>query len=1211
MTKTVKKRLQAVVALLVSLMIMVGIMPNDILQGQKVEAATTYRVWFNPYEISTKWASGEGNHPGLQGAELQSVKVKYSDSWQDMDNDSGSLYKYEASSASSSQLMFEMKYNNNKIYTTSSENFNNGYLYYINEGTAASEKTSGIHITSKSKETIISDPEPEPEPEQGEIKETASFTANFFDYYDDSQITNSGNGSTQGNLKVPYKSFNKAIKASDYGQNVSYPMYLGQFWFKGGDTNSSYYQQGSSSYKGGEIRAGNFVTRDADDNWTDSTDTLPNFKFRANLALRTERFGPSTVYNSVVQGLVDGIDGKVPTLQGKKVPYFDPTFVTGNNGKSYDTNFVFYKRKGASSTLTAGDTSGQDYYVFDSTKDIFLIDPSTGAVTKEKDASSTSQTKDIDGEVAFLPFNSAGNSGSGKNTNNYGFGTRLDINFKLTNTGTFDGQANGDPFLFRFKGDDDVWVFIDGVLVLDMGGAHREAEGEINFKTKEVAIGYYADVVNTASQTSSDLDVRSWSKDDQVMWGNTKTLEALGIKSYSTDGPINNPSDSGDSITSVLNNCCNGKQHTLTMFYMERGMLNSNLYVQFNMIQSHDPYTVREMTTFGSVNAGLLDATKKAAEYDVFKYTVSNTNNGATTVAAASDGVNYPIKGTLTRNNNGVTTTLNAQSSDGSTSYNFNGTAGVLKSVSYLWTDNKATLTDYTTGNTDLHSTANMTLSDTGVFPLMYGTDTDTSQAKFKGQFVRGTTVTATQLNDFMTTSSGSIGNGNPKIDTSGVSGYYMTTQKLYRISPTTNQSEEVTNSLSNGSFTYGSESDSVVDYTQYFINEVRTGSITVSKSLTQNDTDNPDYDYGFTITFSHIFGRDNNSISDYRTVVTSKGTLGVGGSFTLKKDESITIYGIPVGTGYSIQETTKPNDYSDEMFKNAATNTNISKTISGTVSGNGSSSGTGGIDLSFICVNTPPESQPETVDIGIIKRWYPLNSSTTLPDNIKFLLQKKSNGGDWEDVQKVTLHTSGTSNVTVKKYDDQNTEVTGSGAYEYAQWTLSTRITVPKDTDVQYRILEYSEGDKALILLNEGLYATDCKAYYKDGNNDTNVKALSAATYANNTELVAWLVDNKNLAANANESAIRDKVNTLTSADKDTLAAAHITANPVVDLSVKNEYIPMGTAMPKTGARGVYAIVTFGAFAITIAGVALLIYRKKLQTVNIYAVKGSEKKKE
>ena len=122
------------------------------------------------------------------------------------------------------------------------------------------------------------------------------------------------------------------------------------------------------------------------------------------------------------------------------------------------------------------------------------------------------------------------------------------------------------------------------------------------------------------------------------------------------------------------------------------------------------------------------------------------------------------------------------------------------------------------------------------------------------------------------------------------------------------------------------------------------------------------------------------------------------------------------------------------------------------------------------------------------------------------------------------------------------------------------------------YRLIEYGKDDSSLIYKNGGYYDDGCKAIYE---------------------------------AVLNESTVH--TNWVNAYEKTGTQTLYITNQHVEQTTVET---PSG-GMPKTGARGVYAIVTFGAFAITIAGVALLIYRKKLQTVNIYAVKGSEKPKE
>jgi len=144
------------------------------------------------------------------------------------------------------------------------------------------------------------------------------------------------------------------------------------------------------------------------------------------------------------------------------------------------------------------------------------------------------------------------------------------------------------------------------------------------------------------------------------------------------------------------------------------------------------------------------------------------------------------------------------------------------------------------------------------------------------------------------------------------------------------------------------------------------------------------------------------------------------------------------------------------------------------------------------------------------------------------------------------------------------------------------------------YRIREYGKDDAVFIYKDGGYYSQNFQAVYGAGTQASPVTNIGSANVGDTP---------------GTSPATSDLYKTVVVGGTDPSYTYTLT------LTIENKYsdvtVGEGQPLPKTGARGVYAIVTFGAFAITIAGVALLIYRKKLQTVNIYAVKGSEKPKE
>lgn len=390
------------------------------------------------------------------------------------------------------------------------------------------------------------------------------------------------------------------------------PLYFGQYWIKGEDA-TSYTDVSANSYG------------------------LTNFTWGANLAARpnTDSSG-STVDNGVeatpqfyaaALGLVDkklnsNEDGThVPTQGGIKLPYFDKEWLitTTYNNKAIaniieNVQFQFDK-KTVSGTIIANQNLNGDYYVFDSAVEDVYVAPD-GKFTKTSDTHIT----DTQDKAGFFPFNNT--ESTDKSTLNYGFGSRFDIPFTINEYGTVDGTENGDAVKFAFKGDDDVWVYVDGQLALDLGGAHKEAEGVIDFKAKKVYIRYaMAANTNTIKGGSSTIGIES----------KEYTFEQLGLK-WNSDG-----------------------EHTLTMFYMERGMINSNLYVQFNMavIPNENTLTIESKVDADNVNNGLKNQTLAVADSDVMRYTISNKGTGDDDVT--DSGLLYPTTDFIRRNNTTAT----------------------------------------------------------------------------------------------------------------------------------------------------------------------------------------------------------------------------------------------------------------------------------------------------------------------------------------------------------------------------------------------------------------------------------------------------------------------------------------------------------------------------------------------------------------------------
>lgn len=180
---------------------------------------------------------------------------------------------------------------------------------------------------------------------------------------------------------------------------------------------------------------------------------------------------------------------------------------------------------------------------------------------------------------------------------NYGFGTQFTIPFTVTENGR---NVDGTSMTFKFTGDDDVWVYIDGALVLDMGGAHCKAEGEINFATQMATITTGTSDAKLGNQPKAGGRVAA--KDN----GN-RTVDFKNITVKKSDGKT-------ISLADYMKE--SGKVHELKMYYMERGMWDSNMSISYSFVPLPSGLTLSKTLDTTDVNAGLKNAVQGLDKFD-------------------------------------------------------------------------------------------------------------------------------------------------------------------------------------------------------------------------------------------------------------------------------------------------------------------------------------------------------------------------------------------------------------------------------------------------------------------------------------------------------------------------------------------------------------------------------------------------------------------
>lgn len=306
--------------------------------------------------------------------------------------------------------------------------------------------------------------------------------------------------------------------------------------------------------------------------------------------------------NWTAMGLVnDSLNGgRIMTKDGSMVlPQFNSSFLAGSNSKNAilgttynNVQFPFRLRSDPSITSGSGTVL---YYTYDSTetslylkqdkdtKQYYLEDPngtvSTGSATTKSDQSKNTNSSSAQGDptYGYFPFNKNATS-LNANSYNYGYGTKIEFTFSVGSDGNIAAQATDDdgnvlnttdstqPMMFRFSGDDDVWVFIDGNLVLDIGGSHDYVTGAINFSKTIGGTAKFAGVSDTLKVEPMHVSVS---------------------RVKSTAGDATETADYTASVSDLFGssgiNIYDGKSHTLSFFYMERGMWASNMMISYNM----------------------------------------------------------------------------------------------------------------------------------------------------------------------------------------------------------------------------------------------------------------------------------------------------------------------------------------------------------------------------------------------------------------------------------------------------------------------------------------------------------------------------------------------------------------------------------------------------------------------------------------------------
>ena len=865
----------------------------------------------------------------------------------------------------------------------------------------------------------------------------------LYDYYSDYEL----NGKTREENKskevytnrafVEFEQFNRALSdyykdyvASPKGKKVQYPLYTGHFqpeevgapFFSSIARNLDLYGWGYKSFENGSLYKTFMAVNNA------------NVDVKGN----TYNNKGEKVDSSTFQGLVsDTRDGNHnPTLYGTDLaePHFNEAFLTGKNsakavlGKVYkDVAFPF---KQASVFAEPGNSSDPEneakYWYYDSNetplylkqdtneKDGYYLDSPINEVEKNHSKNLTTKSEWTN-TYGFFPFNQ--NEGDYVNQYNYGYGAKLQFDFTLTDSGQIvvghdkNGKEQTVPIKFFFSGDDDVWVFIDDRLVLDVGGARAKAEGLLEFGVDEsgdnTVTSYVSKIKESNNQNYESLE------------SNPKRV-TFRDKNYE----FNWKSKENKQMTLPKNT-----KHTLTMYYMERGMWESNMAVAFNF-PDHNELQVEKQVDATDV-CDLLQPyfTKSTRQFTVsiknWATHYAALNPTATTDAGSSSGIGFTTKQYTIKDYGSVEK------------------KGLVDAVGAQYTTSKDENTRevYKDGTFTLQNGETVTFADQfrrgSYISLQEDLQEDADKKLYAPTweiYENGKLVTKSVDDDAVDLVEDAPqkmqGDGTTPDD--GRKEVYIEDtkdgQQINNDGYTAETQKPTENSIVFRSYSDPDGTDQFTKLKVKFINKVKTGSLSITKQVPDDErTALGDKTYTFTVQYSNIGGMH----LEGNTEVTETVDVKVGIPVTLDK--------IPIGTEVTITEHTPENQYIKSI------------TVDGT-----------SVDGDKACVNIGEDTTPgvqvvftntahKPITIDVEKKWQDSKGdelTTGLPASIWVKLQRRHKGStndkDWKDVQGTAVA------LTTDNAGKWTHTFPGMDAYD-----IST-----KDTYYEYRVMESAAKD-------------------------------------------------------------------------------------------------------------------------------------------------------
>ena len=840
----------------------------------------------------------------------------------------------------------------------------------------------------------------------------------LYDYYSDYEL----NGNNRANYNyteynkqrsyVTFEQFDRALSnyyseyATKNSTTIQYPLYTGHF------------QPSDMGYRFADI-ANNLGLYGW--GWHDhGTNEESRKSYWRFIAANNSNY--NAVYNesnrqqhvhSAFQGLVNTdltSDGS-PTIAGTTLvePHFNEAFLTGKNnakavlGKVYkDVSFPFKQAPVFADPNNDNDPEKEaQYWYFDSNKtslylkqdgkDYYLEGDDTDKNSLNRNASNGTNSG-----FGFFPFNqniTQYTQDVGANQYNYGFGAKLQFDFTLTDDGNVVVGKNGDkkvPIKFFFSGDDDVWVFIDNKLVLDVGGAHGRVDGLLEFgeaNGKNTVTAYVSDA--KAGQTDGfGITYEKMEKPKTVTFNkdkNNNNDNTATRKFYYKSTNYQSTNDQNKEPMTLEKNT----KHTLTMYYMERGMWESNMAVAFNF-PDHNELQVEKQVNADGVRDKLKSYVTDPARQ---KFTVgiknwathyAPLNTTATTDAGGGSGIGFTTK-QYTIPDYGSVAAKGLMNADGA---------------------------QYTTSKDE-----NTYEVKNGKFTLQNG-----EIVTFADQFRRGSYISLQEYpgtNLYDTTweiyENGKLVTQNPSDSTVEVPDDAPKKMQGNGTTPNDGRKEKYKDGLGEDGkqmdntgytaetpkpgdsivFRSYSDPDGTDQFTKLkvkFINKVKTGSLSITKLVPEDERNTlGDKTYTFTVQYSNIGGMN----LECGKVVTETVQVKVGKPFTLD--------GIPIGTTVTVTENPTTDRYIKSVTVNDEPSADGDKACVNI--GEDTTGADGNTTPSVRVVFTNTARKPITITVE--KKWQDSKGdelTTDLPESIGVKLQRRREGSaddaPWTDVK-------------------------------------------------------------------------------------------------------------------------------------------------------------------------------------------------------------------